>query len=423
MTVPLAVRYRPTQFSDMVGQHLTTLVLATMVSTGTVPSGLLFAGPSGSGKTTCARILAAGLCPNHESDLSVIEVDAASHGGVADVRALSESLRYASGSPWRVVILDEAQSLSRDAFNALLKTLEEPVAGVVFVLVTTQAHQIPETVKSRLMEFEFRRVTPADIFDRLLEVAGAEAIPASEALLSRIAADAGGSVRRALMDLDKAALAGLADLPGWLAAVSVPDAAPGVLAALVQGRTDVAYARVEEALARTGHPSVLVAQMTATLRDLLVLRSGGTLALAGSALSIRAALSAALEADRLLAAIKILWDLKTRVAPTDDPRGTLDLAVALIGEVFTRGRPPVAVVPTVTSTVVSTVAGPAATPTAPPAAPSAAPRGTPVPAPTTVALAAPAAPAASAPRRLSLADLTPPPSPTLPPSPPPQKEN
>lgn len=338
MAEPLTLRYRPSAFTEMVGQRLNAVVLSRMVEQQAVPTGLMFSGPSGTGKTTAARILAYSLDPDADPGLSVIEVDAASNGGVADVRALTESLRYSTGGNWRVVILDEGHSLTRDAFNALLKTLEEPPPGTVFVLVTTEPHKIPETVASRLLEFEFRRVGPNDIFDRLVFIARAEGLDVELALLQRLAQDADGSVRRAVMDLERAALAGLTTAADWTAAVSVKDFSSRILTLLYQAQIPEAYALVDQALAVVGHPAVIVEQLTRCLRDLLVLRAGGTLPDTGEGLDQRRALASHLEAERVMAAIKILWDLKTKIRPADDPRGSLDLAVALIGEVFLRGR-------------------------------------------------------------------------------------
>lgn len=235
-------------------------------------------------------------------------------------------------------VTHNCHSLTRDAFNALLKILEEPPPGTIFVLVTTEPHKIPETVASRLMEFEFRRVSTADIFDRLVVIASAEQMTVSADLLQRLAQEADGSVRRAIMDLEKAHLAGLGTADEWVAATATVDVAARVLDALSKGQVSDAFAIVDEVLSWIGHPSVLVEQMTRCLRDLLILRAGGSPALGEDALDYLRALATWLEADRILAAIKILWDLKTRIRPTDDPRGSLDLAVALIGEVFLRGR-------------------------------------------------------------------------------------
>lgn len=337
MNFPIHLRYRPQVFSEMVGQRLTSTVLDNMTKAGKVPSGLLFTGPSGTGKTTAARILGRALAGDVDPSLCVTEIDAASHGGVAHVRDLIENLRYSTGSAWRVVILDEAHSMSRDAFNALLKTLEEPPAGVVFVLVTTEAHKVPETVASRLMEFEFRRVTPEDIFDRLVAVATAEKIELPLDVLQRIAVDASGSVRKALMLLEQADLADLRDLETYLRATALRDISGRILVALADGD----HARVQEVIRvalSSISPQTLTAQIVATLRDVLVLRSGGNVQASGKALDDRHALMAVLEDARLFAALRILWDVGVKTSIVDDPKVALDLALGLIGEIFTRGR-------------------------------------------------------------------------------------
>ena len=181
----VARRFRPKAFGEMVGQDAIQSTLRAELAGGRVPHAFLFAGSRGVGKTTTARILA--RCLNCEkgptvepcgtcslcvsildgSNPDVIEVDAASHNGVDDVRALRDRVAFAAmRSRYKVYILDEAHMLSKGAWNALLKTLEEPPPGVVFVLATTELHKVPDTIRSRCQVLHFRRIGDTDIKTR-----------------------------------------------------------------------------------------------------------------------------------------------------------------------------------------------------------------------------------------------------------------
>jgi len=333
----LALQYRPQSFGDMVGQSMVSVVLDQMVKNDSVPTGLLFAGTRGTGKTSAARILANELgC----DDLDVIEIDAASKGGVADIRDLIESLRYQASGPNRVVILDEAHSMSREAFNALLKTLEEPPAGTTFVLVTTEPHKVPETVLSRLITFEFRRVSPADIFQRLSFIADEESISVESELLQHLSDRANGSIRDAIMSLDLCARAQISTKKDFEKLQSTHDVAPHVLKAAALGNHDILFKTVDKALSLVGDPRYLAAQLIETLKDLMVLRAGGSLQVDSKALELRQSLNQALEPERIFQALKLLWDLKTKVRPSEEPRSSFDLAIMLMSELFTRGKQP-----------------------------------------------------------------------------------
>src|SRR5215210_2345567 len=227
MTISLARRYRPKRFADLLVQDHVAAVLRGAVSRGRVGHGYLLTGPRGVGKTTAARILAMALncaqrdalgdpcgeCDNclrvwnGSADLDVVEIDAASNRGVDDARDLRERAMYAASREghYKVYIVDEAHMLTREAWNALLKILEEPPPRVVFVFATTEPQKIAQTaapVLSRLQRFDFRRIGPAAIRDRLRQVLLAEKLAADDDALTLIARHADGGMRDALSVLD-----------------------------------------------------------------------------------------------------------------------------------------------------------------------------------------------------------------------------
>ena len=219
----LALKYRPRILNDLTGQAHVSLVLQTMLERWEIgeidlPSALLFMGPRGSGKTSSARIVATYLnCEKASKPClecscclsvmrgvsdSVLEIDAASHGGVADIRDLGRISRLAHSGSYRVIILDEAHSTTKEGFNALLKQLEEPSSNVIYILVTTEAHAVPNTIASRCLAFRFLSLEAHDIVSRLEKVCSIEGYVYQGDVLDRIARKAKGSLRDALMYLE-----------------------------------------------------------------------------------------------------------------------------------------------------------------------------------------------------------------------------
>lgn len=217
-------KWRPQTFDDVSGQEHITTTLQNEVSSGRLNHAYLFTGSRGTGKTTCAKILAkAANCLNPQngnpcgeceickgidngSVLDVVEMDAASNRGIADVRSIIDEVQFKPANPeckYRVYIVDEVHMLTSEAFNALLKTLEEPPEHVIFILATTEVHKLPQTILSRCQRFDFHRIPTRVIADRLLYVAQQEDVVLADSAAVLIASVADGALRDALSLLDR----------------------------------------------------------------------------------------------------------------------------------------------------------------------------------------------------------------------------
>jgi DNA polymerase-3 subunit gamma/tau len=264
--------------------------------------------------------------------MDVMEIDAASNGLVGDIRALRESVQYAVSGEWRVVLLDEAHSMSREAFNALLKTLEEPPPRTLFVLLTTESTKILPTVLSRCMPFEFKRITLEGVVGRLRYICEQEEIEVFDSLLEAIAERTGGVLREAVMQLDQVCRIGMKTAEQYLGMLGEIDYAPHLLLALREGGLVQAYQLVDEAMSKSGDASLVVSGLSTLVRDLLILQAGGSVKFQGEALEVRRKLAASLSGVELFSVARVLWDFKTRVRVTDDPRSSLELAVVMLAE-------------------------------------------------------------------------------------------
>ena len=188
-------KYRPRNWDEVIGQEHVVRTLTNALKLNRVSHAYLFSGPRGTGKTTIARLLAKSVgC----ADLDLIEIDAASNRGIDEIRQLRDGIKFApTAGEYKVFIIDEVHQLTKEAFNALLKTLEEPPAHAIFILATTEAHKVPETILSRVQQFAFRRLTVAEIIKKLQKIVEAEKIKIDEEAMRLIAAYAGGSYRDA----------------------------------------------------------------------------------------------------------------------------------------------------------------------------------------------------------------------------------
>src|SRR5271165_2428372 len=298
----LARKYRPQKFSEVIGQEHVTRTLQNAIAQERIAHGYIFSGHRGIGKTTVARILAMAVnCRSSSNDkpvlepcgvcescteiragnsVDVIEIDAATNRGIDEIRELREAARYRPARDrFKIYILDEAHQITDAAFNALLKTLEEPPSHVVFMLATTQPEDIPQTIRSRCQHFSFRAVRFEEILGQLKDLMGRENIEADEEALALLAEAGDGSIRDALSILDQA----IASCDGRLTAEAVRQlagAAPStvledVMQAIARSSSEEVLRLVDRLIGEGHSPTHFARQMVRFLRNTVVAKIAG----------------------------------------------------------------------------------------------------------------------------------------------------
>ena len=350
----LARRFRPQAFDDVVGQEHVSRALRNAIRAGRVAHAYMFTGARGVGKTSTARILAKALnCPNAVdgvpcnqceicdgisagNDVDVLEIDGASNRGIDDIRSLRANVGVRSmRTQFKVYIIDEVHMLTKEAFNALLKTLEEPPPNVKFIFCTTEPNKVPDTILSRCQRFDFSSINDRSIGDRLREIAKAEGFEVSEDALELVARRARGSMRDSQSLFDQL----LAFSDGTVSAEDVhrmlgtagDDRLLELYDAIIEHRPGEVLTLLDAAFGLGVQPGELMDQCIGFVRDLIVTLSGGTqVSLCSVANRHRESLM--LQASRMgmhtiMAAFQILSDAKTQMFRSTFARTVLEMAM------------------------------------------------------------------------------------------------
>lgn len=298
MKTALYRKYRPSTFDGVIGQDVIVSTLVHQIERGALSHAYLFTGSRGTGKTSCAKIFARAVNCKHPvngspcgecevckalaspSNLDIVEMDAASNNGVDKIRELRENIDYMpSVGKYKVYIVDEVHMLSPGAFNALLKTLEEPPAHVIFVLCTTEVHKLPATILSRCMRFDFRLVPLDKLAALIADIFAKEGVKAEDKAIKHIARLGEGSVRDTLSVADRcmnAALGGVITLDRVLEVVGAgsSEEIAGLFSSVMAADAGDVVRRVEELCARGRSPMQISRELTVFARDLILMISG-----------------------------------------------------------------------------------------------------------------------------------------------------
>ncbi len=286
-------KWRPMVFEDIVGQTHITRTLKNQITGGKIGHAYLFCGTRGTGKTTCAKVFSRAVNCLHPVDgspcneceicrgildgsiLDVKEIDAASNTGVDNIREIRDDVNYVStAAKYTVYIIDEVHMLSPGAFNALLKTLEEPPEHVIFILATTEAHKVPQTILSRCQRFDFRRIKPSDIILRMKEIAHGEGFDITEDAYKMLARLADGSMRDGLSILERVVSAEgssvTAESITSVLGISAADSIYKIIKAVADGDTETIISVIDGVLAEGKDLKVFMDSLVQNLRDMML---------------------------------------------------------------------------------------------------------------------------------------------------------
>ncbi|HRQ73205.1 MAG TPA: DNA polymerase III subunit gamma/tau [Phycisphaerales bacterium] len=346
----LARRYRSRDFDEVVGQEPIARTLRNAIRAGRVAHAYLFCGTRGVGKTTMARLFAKALNTPKDGELSdevaqaimtgrdqdVIEIDAASNRGVENARELIANCVYRPmRGPYKVYIIDEVHGLTRDAFNTLLKTMEEPPEHVKFILCTTEAHKVPATIQSRCQRFDFRDIPSSLIAEHLANVIRQEGLDAEPELIAEVSRLGNGSMRDALSLLDRLMAAGEPRLTVTLLEelLGLPDRTlvGALIDAFAEGDPGAALDRTGELLAKGVGVEQLLETLMSRLRDLMILAACGPktslLELSGSTREEETARAARFDAAGLVHMIAVCESVQRAAKGSAMPRAVLDAGI------------------------------------------------------------------------------------------------